>query len=255
MRLEHAPLVEALVELRWKLQQPAEELRVDPHYQLLLGRLSDKVAVEYPHYERLPTASIPEEMAGYLVQHRFRHADRDHPLIQLGPGILTFNETAKYDPKDFRGRVIKAIDLLYRSYPDSSKLEIDSLQLRYINAEAFDYENNDLFVFLQAKMNVGLSLPPTLFSEYGVESLPNSLSWQSAFRSSSPAGDVVSRFVTGEKEGQRALIWETMVTSTGAQVPEMPDGFSQWFDEAHRITDGWFWKLIAGDLERKYRDG
>ncbi len=255
MRLERAPLVEALVEIRWKLQPSGGELGIDPHYRLLLGRLSDKVAAKYPAYERLPVASVPEELAAYLVQHRFRYGQGDYPLIQVGPGIMTFNETSKYEPSDFSERVVEAIRLLYDAHPASSELEMESIQLRYINAEEFDYEQNNAIEFLREKMGVEFSLPPRMFADFGVKSSPRGLSWHSAFRSSSPPGDVILRIATGEREGHRSLIWETMMVSAGTEVPPMSAGFNQWFHDAHRIADGWFWTLVSGELERKYRDG
>jgi uncharacterized protein (TIGR04255 family) len=32
----------------------------------------------------------------------------------------------------------------------------------------------------------------------------------------------------------------------------MPKGFANWIDAAHAITDDWFFKLIEGELERRF---
>ena len=72
--LKNKPLVEAILEVKWKLQSSVPNLQLDPHYKLLLGRLYDRVSEEYPEHEQLPTATMPDEIAGYMVQHRFRHA-------------------------------------------------------------------------------------------------------------------------------------------------------------------------------------
>jgi uncharacterized protein (TIGR04255 family) len=59
-------------------------------------------------------------------------------------------------------------------------------------------------------------------------------------------------FATGRKEDKPAILWETTVQSVDDDVPAMPDGFAAWFDAAHEITDDWFFKLIEGELERRF---
>jgi uncharacterized protein (TIGR04255 family) len=35
----------------------------------------------------------------------------------------------------------------------------------------------------------------------------------------------------------------------------MPASFSKWLDEAHDLTDEWFFKMIEGELERRFAGG
>ena len=109
--LKHKPLVEAILELKWREAPEAEMIRY-PYYGVLVGRLSDRVEEEYPFQERLPTADLPELIAGQMqvATHRFRSAANEWPLIQIGPGVMTFNETA---------RISLAIDTV-RYLPDHS---------------------------------------------------------------------------------------------------------------------------------------
>ena len=62
-RLKNAPLLEAIIELKWKLTTPAHGnfpgAKIDPEYSLALGRLSEKLNPDYPFHEPLPTASMP----------------------------------------------------------------------------------------------------------------------------------------------------------------------------------------------------
>ena len=60
--LKNKPLAEAIFELRWELQEPAQGMKVDPHYKILIGVMYDKVEDEWP-------------------------------LIKIGPGIITLNDT------------------------------------------------------------------------------------------------------------------------------------------------------------------
>jgi hypothetical protein len=40
--------------------------------------------------------------------------------------------------------------------------------------------------------------------------------------------------------------------SAGDDLPAMPDGFPAWLDSAHNITSDWFFKLIEGELEKRF---
>jgi len=70
--LKNKPLVEAILEVKWELQRLAPGVEIDAHYKIFLGRLFDRVSSVYPEHEQLPTATIPDEIVGQVVQHRFR---------------------------------------------------------------------------------------------------------------------------------------------------------------------------------------
>ena len=252
--LKHKPLVEAILEIRWRLTNHANGAGTDPHYKLLLGRLFDRLLDQYPEHEALPAASIPDELVGHVVQHRFRAAPDQWPLVQLGPGILTVNETDKYVWSDFEPRLIAAVKELYAAHPKASDLTVQSLVLRYIDAVEFDYGTDDAFDFLRDKLKVQLGLPLGLFDGTPVGRIPQSSSWQASFRCNKPPGRVHLSFATGRKADRPAVLWETTVQSAEEDVPRLPDEFPSWLDAAHAITSDWFFKLIEGELERRFAD-
>ena len=94
--LQNKPLVEAIFELRWKLEERSPGIKIDPHYKILVGAMYEKVKDRYPFPEQMPTVNIPDEMAAHVVQHRFRKAENEWPLVQVGPGIVTLNDTHGY---------------------------------------------------------------------------------------------------------------------------------------------------------------
>ena len=251
--LAEKPLVEAILEVKWALTSPAPGIQIDPHHKILVGRLYDRIASTYPEHEQLPTATMPDEIVGQTVMHRFRVAKNDWPLIQIGPGILTVNDTDTYVWLDFRDRCITAVTKLFESHPKQEDLRVESLVLRYIDAVPFDYEKEDVFEYLRDKLKVVVTLPVSLFSGIGVSSRPHHFNWQSSFRCSTPSGAVSLGFATGHRRREKVLLWETVVQSTGEAVPSMPEGFDSWLDSAHDITDDWFFKLIEGELERRFR--
>jgi uncharacterized protein (TIGR04255 family) len=259
--LKNKPLVEAILEIRWDLVQPIKVEgpaqmvlpAVDPHYRLLLGRLFDRFQKEYPFHEQLPTATLPDEVLGHVVQHRFRSAKDEWPLVQVGPGVFTVNDTQRYTWSDFQQRSKDAVVRLYDAHPAVAEFHVQSLMLRYIDAVEYNYKDENAFAFLSDKLKVGLSLPETLFQETGVESRPHSFTWQATFRCPKPAGKINVGFATGQREEKPAILWETTVQSMGGDLPNMPDGFPAWIDAAHEITADWFFKLIEGELERRFQ--
>lgn len=79
--LKNKPLVEAILEIKWRLVPPVKTAgapqvlvpATDPHYRLLLGRLFDRFEEEYPFHEQLPTATVPDELVAHVVQHHSRN--------------------------------------------------------------------------------------------------------------------------------------------------------------------------------------
>ena len=93
--LKNKPLVEAIFELKWELEEPTPGIKVDKHYKILIGSLYEKIKSDYPYIEQLATSSMPDEISGYIVQHRFRKEENGWPLVQIGPGIVTLTNRTK----------------------------------------------------------------------------------------------------------------------------------------------------------------
>src|SRR4030043_2007896 len=136
--LKNKPLSEAIFELKWKLQEIRESIRIDPHYKILVGSLFSKLREDYPYHEMLPAASIPDDIAGHVIQHRFRKGKAEWPLLQIGPGILTVNDTEGYIWEEFEQKIIQAAKDFFEIYPEPETLKIKSLLLRYIDAVEFE---------------------------------------------------------------------------------------------------------------------
>lgn len=249
--LKNKPLIEAIFELRWELQ-PTEshpEIRFDPHYPVAIGAIYDQVKGAYPFVERLPTADIPQQIANYVVQHRFRKAEGQWPLIQIGPGIITVNDTDGYVWDDFEERIHHTVDVLFKALPE---LKIASVALRYLDAVEFPFDHEIIFGFLREKMKTGISMPESLFVGTGVERKPLALDFRIGYLCSKPKGAVSLRFFRGKKGAADALVWETTVQSAGTDAPRTARSIRSWVKNAHALTDDWFFKIIEGELRRRF---
>jgi len=250
--LKNKPLVEAILEVKWTLKGAKPGPQIDPHYKLFLGRLFDRLFTDYPAHEQLPTANMPDELVGHVVQHRFRTAPNEWPLVQIGPGIFTVNSTSDYTWSDFRPRAISAVEKLFDAHPKLDDLKISNIVLRYIDAIEFDHNSENAFEFLRDKLKIYISLPDNLFEDNSVNKMPKSLTWHSSFECQNPKGQITIRVANGQRNKKPAIVWETIVETSGSDLPKMPNIFEEWLDSAHSVTDDWFFKLIEGELERRF---
>jgi uncharacterized protein (TIGR04255 family) len=249
--LKNKPLIEAIFELRWKLEETTP-MTGDPYYKIQIGRIYERVKEEYPFHEQLPTANVPDEIVAHIVQHRFRKSKEKWPLMQIGPGILTLNDTDGYDWEDFEKRISRLVEVFFETYPEPELLAIDGLLLRYINAVEFNYEKDNIFEFLRDKMKISVGVHQELFQETGVTQSPLGLDLRLSFPCAEPEGTIKIRFARGKKKEIDALVWETVVQSVGENAPQGKEGIAEWAEEAHNLTSGWFFKIIQGELLRRF---
>jgi uncharacterized protein (TIGR04255 family) len=249
--LSKPPLVETIFEIKWELREAASGLARDPHYNLLIGQLYDRLKAEYPFHQQLPAASMPAEILEGVVQHRFRKGENLWPVFQLGPGVLTVNDTQKYTWEDYKTRVENVVDTLFNVYPGA--LEVTSATLRYINAVAFNFEEDDIFRFLEKNLKLNVSLYPSLFQDSSVRQQPEKLDMKFSFRSEKPQGIVNLRVARGKKQKTEALFWELSVVSTRDQMPALPSDLSTWLKYSHKILESWFFELISEELLESFR--
>lgn len=254
--LKNKPLLEAILEVRWGQSQQSspEDEKLDPNYRLLLGRFSMQVEEDYPYHEALPTAQIPDDMVVNLAQHRFRVGAQSWPLLQMGPGLMTVNETQGYDWDDFRARCEKAVESLVQSHPQRNELAIQSLSLRYINAINVDFRKENVFEYLAGKLQTRISLPDSLFSGTTVDSNPNSFNWQVSYPTTGPNEAITMRYAMGKRDEKPALIWELQVKRHYVAKTLDLKSFPGWLATAHDLIDSWFLKLTEGDLRRSFSE-
>jgi uncharacterized protein (TIGR04255 family) len=253
-KLQHPPLVEAILEIRWKLAEQSPGVSIDPNYKLLVGRLYDKVLEIYPHHEPLPSSNMPDELSGYMVQHRFRSKKDDWPLIQIGPGIVTLNDTNKYVWQDFRDRGCQLIEQLFATYPNAANdLSIINLQLKYIDAIDFNFGDKDILEFITDNLGINMKFPEKFFIGAPIVKRPSGLNALFSFPLENPVGTLNLHFGTGLNNNKKTVLWETIVQSDNEEIVKMPDKFRDWFEASHTFTHNMFFKLIEGHLEEVFQ--
>ena len=250
--LPNAPLIEAIFELKWQLKETRPGVEEDPHYSLLIGGLYQRLRQSYPFHQKLPTALIPNEMIAGITQHRFRVGKDQWPLVQLGPGIFTVNDTERYSWTEFKQRVLEGVDGFCEVYPDKQALKIQSLILRYINAIEFNFDEQDALQFLKDQLKVNVALHAPLFEKTPVTPKPLEFDYRFSFNCIEPKGVIKLRLTRGKKRQLDALILEMIINSREDGIPELPSQLGTWLDDAHNVIEDWFFKLIEGELEKRF---
>jgi len=245
-RLPNAPLLEAIFELKWQLKDERNNSFVDNNYSLIIGSLNAKINEKYPKHDPvMPHVTMPEEVAQYLVQHRFRNNSSGWPLYQIGPGILTFNQTEDYDWDVYQEDLKELITAFLTIYPKSSNLTLIEITLRYIDGLIFNFDEDNIIQALENKMDIKLTLPNTIFSNGKISQHPLAGNLLVSLPSMEPKGISVLNINRGQINGNDGIIIEMAVNSKGIDVPQTETEIFDWINQAHIITDDLFINLFA----------
>jgi len=234
--LRNKPLIEAIFEVRWRLKQEAPGIRMDSNYKLNVGRIYEELKHDYPKYEQLPTAGVPDDVAPYIVQHRFRKGENSWPLVQVGPGILTLNDTENYSWNDFKRRIEKVLTVLDKV----NYTEYESISLIYINAVDFNFAKENVFNFLKAHFGIELRLPGQLFEDGKVTAQPTGLEFRVDYPTKEPSGIITLRIERGIAYNKESLIWMLSINAKGNDVPHNKEEILNWVEKAHDLIENCF---------------
>jgi uncharacterized protein (TIGR04255 family) len=242
--LPKAPLVEAIFEMQWQ----TIDGKGDSTYPLSVGRLYSEMGTEYPATEDLPIVEVPARMTMNMVRHRFRTKQQGWPLMQIGPGILTVNDTEAYRWEDFQNRIKTITGKMFNLYSPKEAIKIQSLLLRYINAIELDFDAVNVIDFLASKLKLDIKLPGALFEKHDINKQPAGFALQLDHVGKEPNGIAKIHIARGAKNQKPALIWELHFRSLEAQIPQLPEKFNDWLTGAHDLIEDWFIAMSKGDL-------
>jgi uncharacterized protein (TIGR04255 family) len=239
-KLPNAPLQEAVFELRWTLDvNAANKQEVDTGYDLAQGKLQAQAHERFPVHIRKSSSLLLPLM--YKIAHQFwRDDNQTFPVLQLGPGVFTVNDTDKnYDwEKEFFPLIETSLDWLYNAY--DGQLQPNFLNLRYIDSVdlgKYDFDG-DWLRFVKDNLKVDLTNHFEHPGNLGHLSINQSfvLDEQSELNISIHSG-------VDHKTGSQLLIWQTGVVVVGEI--EKAD-ILQHVQKAHQHTSLLFKKMTKG---------
>lgn len=267
--LPNAPLVEVVFELRWQLPSSGTNelippaIRTDPGYPILRDEFSRAVKkFGFRHTKDLNPQGFT---LGHSVDRRYYRSEAQaFPLIQIGPGIFATNESAGYEWKKFKPSCLKYLKILIDSYPRMASFSITPslIELRYIDvfpAESETGATRDMFTFLEADTNLGISPPSLMEKLEPLRSLSGGRIVAEYRVKRSKATVFAFDFGSAKTAAKDTIRLESKVRSIGNDVPSLKSkpkfvrDVSEWLERAHSITSPFFQKLIKPELLRKFK--
>ncbi len=153
-KLPNAPLQEVVFEVRWQLQpDDSGKQLIDSEYAFALGKFEASIAGDFPHRTSKFPDEVPHQLLNYQTVHQFWRGEGEWPVVQIGPGIMSVNDTDKnYDwQKTYLPLVKLALSALMKSY---HQLNFISASLRYIDVvRVADYGFDTWEAFVRQNIN------------------------------------------------------------------------------------------------------
>ena len=251
-KLHRKPLLEAVFEFKWKTRDRNDGVSVDPDYTFLIGLFKNAVRDRFPEAVQLPTSQIPVEMASHVAQYQFRVARNQWPLVQLGPGVVTVNETSSYEwDNHFETDCKNTVKQLLDVHPHSDSVQPFQAQLRFINGIFIDDDENVLSV-LENGLNTHISLPERVMDVVGSDTDPIGLGMSFSYPIIDPPSTLIVKFNRGQAHDRDALIWEISVLADEQNIRSFFSQYSAWLDSAHAIAEAAFFGFLSDELLRRF---
>lgn len=240
-RLYKAPLQEVIFELRWELQVDENTNNMmDKGFDLALGAFGRIVKDKFPDVIRKVPTDMPVQLLLHQPVFQFWSLSKSWPVIQLGPGIMTVNETdKKYDWDEGYFPLVKnAIDWLHEAY--DSKINFIEASLKYIdNVKIDNYEFEHWNSFINQNLTFNFQ------NEFIDSGTLRKFSFSQVFEIENASNLHLTISNGNDKKNQEFLIWQSAVTSNDRSVIS---NLTDWISFAHTKTSQLFKSITKKDF-------
>lgn len=252
-RLSAAPLIEAIVEVRWgavKKNENIVQLQFPPEESTFFPGQFRSVATNngFSHIETINTG-VP---LPHLINYRFRRSPNVWPCYQIGQGIFTVNQLNEgYDWDLFRGDVLQGFRLLDAGHPKSLlELEIQHIELRY--TDGFYFEAGETPTdFLRNKMNFSFSTSPEFLQSDNIEKRVQGYSITFNVPTIKPPGLLIFVLRQADINGRPGFVMDTIMRSKMSKLT-LPI-IESWLEDAHSTQKHAFETLINPTYMKSFK--
>lgn len=247
-KLPNAPLQEVIFELRWGLGYDSRSKQeMDLGFEMAQGRFQRLVQQSFPHHRRLTPPGLPLPLLSHNVVHQFWKAENTYPLLQLGPGLFSQNDTEKNYVWEgsFLPQLRESLGWLAEAY--EQPLEPVFLNLRYIDAVALkDYHvQGDWLDFVAESLKIRLEN----HFDPGGGVLNFQINQSFALDNGSALNIVVSNGRNAADQ-EPVLVWQTaVIQSENLEWETLLD----WAKDAHQKTRQIFESMTKGRLYDSFK--
>jgi uncharacterized protein (TIGR04255 family) len=234
-KLPKAPLQEAIFEVRWELDiEPSNNQQLDMGFALAQGKLQEIVKGRFPIHRRKLPHGIPDQLLQYQAVNQYWSKSETWPVLQLGPGIFTVNDTElTYDwPKTYFPLIQEAFDWILKAY--DGNIRINSTALRYIDSvklKDYGYEGH-WQEFIQEHFNF------SFVNSYNSRGPISGIHFDQTFLLEEGSSlQITMNSGKHRKTDEDALIWQTAVTKNDKFKK---DSLLSWVEKSHEVTSSLF---------------
>lgn len=251
--LKNNPLTEVVFEIQWKLQPGTSGpgFEIDPGFTIFQAKyINFALEGDYPHLVELPASKLPEEMTPHVVRLQLRKAPDKWPVTQIGPGILSVNDTKEsYKWETFMPLLIKSFEQLIKNYPaDKNALVPTKLVLKFIDSIEFDpTKGSPLLSFIKEKLHTNIKIDDPIFNEEKEDTV-TALKLSMNYKLKNPVGIGGITIGNASINDKPHIRLETAIVSLNGSIPKTQAEFSEWLISAHETSGNWFRALCKGEL-------
>lgn len=248
--LSHAPLIEAIFELRWgEVLTDKDPGKIGFRFtldddEIFPGQFAAAAKTQgFTNVERLGSGA---PRMPHMVTYRYRKAPNVWPCYQTGLGIFTANQINDgYGWNSFSASIKTGLELLDKGHPAGiATLPLIGADLRYQDGFLFS-KNEGPIDFLKDKLNISVDVPNKLFSKDAVAGLPDGFSTEFQVRLEDPKGILIIRLNQAIINGDPGFVMETTVRSAQEDKPTCSlQSLLDWANKAHDIQQHAFQTLI-----------
>lgn len=239
-KLPNAPLIEIVLELRWKITNKVDLSKI----QYLYGDIYNELKHKYPYRENIQPPEIPIEILINQPVHRFRTAQNDYPLFQVGPGIITLNTIdSKYFWELFYKDSSELVETFLKVFPIQIGEKLTP-SILFLDFFPFDFRKYDVYEFINEKFNVK-------FEQSFIKNVSNPKDINLGFYYEIPLGDLSVVFIKGKNKLQEGIVLQTRIN--GASINPKRDEILSWIDQSHDTCSDLFKRLTEGELYKSFK--
>lgn len=246
-KLPNAPLQEVIFELRWNLKiMDNSQLEYDPLFERYYGIFDQSIRNKFQSREDLTQPDIPRTFLNYTPKYRYRKSEGKYPLIQIGQGILSVNDTEEnYEWEDnYLPLIRETLNNLCSSF--NNELQFNFASLKYIDAIELKNTNSDYLHFLnhnlKYKVTKDFELPGKLTNFNFIEKY--------TLEDGSKLGLTIATGLHTPSQQQR-LVWQNAVTTSNCNSK---DDVINWLDNAHQISSNLFKSMVSNELYDHFKN-
>lgn len=241
-KLTNAPLVEVIFEIKWDILNRTDVV----DFQYLHGDLYSRIKEKYSFRESLVPPEVPFDVMKGIPVFRFRPQRNSHPLVQIGPGLLTYNALdSQYYWEEFREESNRLIGILDDIYPKYNDLNVSPM-LTYIDFFEFNGKNVNSLDFINSSFHLNISQSFVDSSDATFTDMNAQLNYK--VKNGSLSLNLSDGKINNEKNG---VVLQTKVI--GDKMQYSKSDLSLWIDSAHELSSKVFKSLTKGDLFESFK--